>query len=109
MLDAAQQQLDMSTPTAATEAADGPPHPGDSLRLQIPRVSAIAIHFPGYINPESPAAALSTFGGEAGLSAALGEQVIEVQLHKGGGQELCAAAGGDGGGVGVWGGGHHQQ
>lgn len=69
----------MSTPATAAEAAaaaaDGPPHPGDSLKLQIPRVSAIAIHFPGYINPESPAAALSTFGGEAGLSAALGERV----------------------------------
>lgn len=49
--------------------------PGDFVQLQIPRTNAVAIHFPGYVSPESPAAALATFGGEARLSAALADQV----------------------------------
>lgn len=61
---------------AAVAAADGAAaHPGDSVSFTIPRKSGVAIYFPGYINPESPAAALSTLGGEPGLSAALSEQV----------------------------------
>jgi hypothetical protein len=63
-------------PAAAAGAAGAAAaHPGDSVRFTIPRKSGIAIYFPGYINPESPAAALRTLGGEAGLSAALSELV----------------------------------
>jgi hypothetical protein len=70
------------TSLAAAAAADGAAaHPGDSVSFTIPRKSGVAIYFPGYINPESPAAALSTLGGEPGLSAALSEQVRAQTLR----------------------------
>lgn len=65
----------MNGEAAASAAAAGAGEPGESLTVQIPQTCAVAIHFPGFINPDSPAAALNTFGGEAGLSTALGEQV----------------------------------
>ena len=81
---------------AAGAAADGN-HPGDYIHLQIPRVSAVAIHFPGYINPQSPAAALACLGGEKGISNALGEQVC-VGVHPGCVLVFLSQGGGGGGG-----------
>jgi hypothetical protein len=68
----------MNGEVAASTAAATEGDPCESLTVQIPHASAVAIHFPGFINPDSPAAALNTFGGEAGLSTALGEQVGAV-------------------------------